>query len=140
VTAAELAARLHARRSGSGWIAKCPAHPDRTPSLSVREGDAGRALIFCHAGCSVEAICAALKIKLSDLFCESGTYKPKSRIVRDAERQIQNLRSRLTPRERALPVTVVFCSGENLDAGIARALALTIQGEIVQCIFEEPTR
>jgi hypothetical protein len=137
MTAGELAARLHARRTGSGWMARCPAHPDKIPSLSIAEGEAGRVLLKCFAGCSVESICVALKIKLSDLFCESGTYKPKSRIVRDAERQIQNLRSRLTPRERALPVTVVFCSRENLDAGIARALALAVEGELVQAVLED---
>lgn len=30
-----LVQRLHARRSGQGWITKCPAHEDRTPSLSI---------------------------------------------------------------------------------------------------------
>jgi hypothetical protein len=29
------------RRNGAGWIARCPAHEDRSPSLSVREGDDG---------------------------------------------------------------------------------------------------
>jgi hypothetical protein len=139
MTAAEIAARLNGHRSGSGWIAKCPSHPDRSPSLSIREGDAGRALVFCHAGCSVGAICAGMEIKLSDLFAGDGTIQPKPRIVREAEKRIADLRSRLTPRERALPVTVVFCGRENLDAGIARALALTALGEIVQ-VLEEPTR
>jgi hypothetical protein len=140
MTAAEIAERLHARRSGSGWIARCPAHVDRSPSLSIREGDAGRVLIHCFAGCSVEAVCTAMEIKLSDLFAEAGAIQPKPRIVREAEKRITDLWSRLTPRERALPVTVVFCSHENLNAGIARALALTVQGEIVQCIFEGSTR
>jgi hypothetical protein len=137
MTVGEIAERLHARRSGSGWMARCPAHPDKIPSLSIAEGEAGRVLLKCFAGCSAESICVALKIRLSDLFCESGTYKPKSRIVRDAERQIQNLRSRLTPRERVLPITIVVCSRENLDAGIARALALAVGGEIVQAVLLE---
>lgn len=47
--------------SGSGkWSARCPAHPDRTPSLSFREADDGRALVFCHAGCTYEEIMVAL--------------------------------------------------------------------------------
>jgi hypothetical protein len=78
-------------------------------------------------------------LKLSDLFSEPGTVQPKRREVIRAEKQIADLRSRLTPRERVLPVTVVYCDPENLDAGIARALALAVEGEIVQAVLE-PTR
>jgi len=55
------------RRSGTGWVARCPAHEDKRPSLSVGEGREGRALLKCHAGCSPEAICVALGLRLSDL-------------------------------------------------------------------------
>jgi hypothetical protein len=60
--------RLHAKRSGKGWIAKCPAHDDRKPSLSIDEGADGRALIKCHAGCDNTAILASLGMKPRDLF------------------------------------------------------------------------
>lgn len=73
MTAAEIAERLHARRIASGWIARCPAHQDRSPSLSVREGRDGRVLLKCFAGCSVEAVCAALGIRVSDLFAQHDT-------------------------------------------------------------------
>jgi hypothetical protein len=56
------------RRSGAAWIARCPAHEDRSPSLSVAEGNDGRVLVKCHAGCPVEAIVAAVGLELSDLF------------------------------------------------------------------------
>ena len=42
---------LAARRVGTGWMARCPAHPDRNPSLSIRQ-DSDRVLVHCHAGCS----------------------------------------------------------------------------------------
>lgn len=48
------------KRSGAGWTAKCPAHEDQHNSLSVNEGDGGRVLFYCHAGCSYERIVAAL--------------------------------------------------------------------------------
>jgi hypothetical protein len=48
------------KRSGSGWTAKCPAHSDETPSLSVREGDDHRVLLRCFSGCSFGQIMAAL--------------------------------------------------------------------------------
>lgn len=124
------------RRSRSGWIARCPAHQDRSPSLAVSEGNRGRILLHCFSGCSVEAICCAVQIKLSDLFTEARAVKAKPSAVREAEKQIVDLRSRLTPRERVLPVTVVYCDLKNLDAGMARALALAVEGDIVQAVLE----
>jgi hypothetical protein len=56
------------RENGSGWMALCPAHVDQEPSLSVKEGDDGRALVHCFAGCSVEEITAALGLRPKDLF------------------------------------------------------------------------
>jgi hypothetical protein len=45
---------------GRYGMARCPAHKDRTPSLSVSERD-GKVLIHCHAGCSQEDVWQALK-------------------------------------------------------------------------------
>ena len=68
--AEDFVARLSGvRRSKDGWIARCPAHRDRNPSLSIGEAN-GRILLCCHAGCTVESICAALRIKIGDLFRE----------------------------------------------------------------------
>lgn len=50
------------------WIACCPAHPDVHPSLGWSVRRDGRVLIRCHAGCSAEAIVAAMGAKMSDLF------------------------------------------------------------------------
>lgn len=55
-------------RAGAGWECRCPAHDDRTPSLSINAGDDGRALVHCHAGCSAEAVCGAIGLRVSDLF------------------------------------------------------------------------
>ena len=55
------------RQNGEGWTACCPAHDDRRPSLSLSEGDDGRALVHCHAGCEAEAICEAVGLRLVDL-------------------------------------------------------------------------
>jgi hypothetical protein len=136
MTAAEIAECLHARRSGNGWIVRCPAHEDRSPSLSIGEGRDGKILLHCFGGCTSKAVCDSLGLSLADLFSEPGASQPKPRAVCEAERQIRNLRSRLTPRERVLPVTVIYCDPENLEAGIARALALAVEGEIVQAVLE----
>lgn len=61
------------KRSGDHWMAKCPAHDDSTPSLSIGEGRDGRVLIKCHSGgCSFESIVSALGLEPSDLFEESA--------------------------------------------------------------------
>jgi hypothetical protein len=57
-----------ARRSGSNYNAKCPAHEDREPSLSIKEGNDGRVLLNCHKGCSTEAVVQALGLQMTDLF------------------------------------------------------------------------
>jgi hypothetical protein len=64
------------KKNGSGWLACCPAHDDRTASLSVKEGDDGRVLLFCHAGCSVEQIVGELGLGVHDLFPEKRNGSP----------------------------------------------------------------
>jgi hypothetical protein len=58
----ELLARFTGPRKGSNgdWSARCPAHEDRNPSLSIRSGDGGGVVLKCHAGCTFEEVCAAL--------------------------------------------------------------------------------
>ena len=67
VTAADLAKRLGAKRSGKGWTALCPAHQDHRPSLSILEGGKGGVVLKCHAGCSCEQILSALGMASEDL-------------------------------------------------------------------------
>lgn len=57
-----------AKPNGRGWMARCPAHDDRTPSLSIAQGDDGRVLLKCHAGCTHRAIVDALDIEERELF------------------------------------------------------------------------
>ena len=62
--------RLDAVRSrGAGkWSARCPAHQDHSPSLSIRQGDDGRILVHCFAGCTALEICSELEVSVRDLF------------------------------------------------------------------------
>ena len=80
MTTTELIHRLNARRNGTGWTAKCPAHDDGTASLSITEGQDGRTLLHCHAGCTTPAIVAAVGLKMGDLFPPRDTAA-KTRIV-----------------------------------------------------------
>ncbi|MBX8516064.1 DUF927 domain-containing protein [Pseudomonas cichorii] len=49
-------------------MAKCPAHRDKSPSLSVSSTKDGRALINCFAGCSSVDVLAAIGLEFKDLF------------------------------------------------------------------------
>jgi hypothetical protein len=62
VNAHDLVLMLDARRNGSGWRAKCPAHDDSDPSLDIAERD-GKTLVKCRAGCSQEAVLDALRAR-----------------------------------------------------------------------------
>ena len=54
MTAETIAKALGGRKAGSGWTARCPAHDDRTPSLSIRDAENNKVLVRCHAGCDQE--------------------------------------------------------------------------------------
>jgi hypothetical protein len=59
--------KVRQRQSGQ-WSARCPAHSDEGPSLTVREGTDGAVLIHCFAGCSVRDVVAGIGLELHDLF------------------------------------------------------------------------
>ena len=65
------------KQSGAGWTSRGPTHDNRNPSLAVNEAEDGRVLLTCHAGCSFEAICAALDLAPRDLFPRSTSTQPK---------------------------------------------------------------
>lgn len=58
--AREITAALGGRWFGEKGSARCPAHKDRSPSLSIRDGRNG-VLLYCHAGCQFRDIAAELR-------------------------------------------------------------------------------
>ena len=66
--------RRHQEESGSGWLVSCPGpdhgkgRGDLDPSVGVTEGDDGRALVKCHAGCETEVVVSAWGLDMNDLF------------------------------------------------------------------------
>src|SRR5258708_1814186 len=64
--------KLHGvKRNGGGWMALCPAHADKNPSLSIKE-DKGKVLLKCFAGCTLEAIRTAAGIEMHELFPDNN--------------------------------------------------------------------
>jgi len=65
------------KKVSGGYMARCPVHDDKNPSLSITEGDDGRVLLKCFAGCSTEEIVKALGLTMSDLFPPSSKPQKK---------------------------------------------------------------
>jgi hypothetical protein len=65
------------RHSNGSWKGLCPNHEDSEPSLSISEGDDGRALLNCFAGCATTDIVTKLGLKMSDLFESSNGHRKK---------------------------------------------------------------
>ena len=68
---------LEPHKVGEGYSCCCPAHEDRSPSLSINAGRDGRALITCQVGCSLDSILSSLHLKISDLFGDDVATKPR---------------------------------------------------------------
>lgn len=66
--------RLHgATARGSGqYLARCPAHDDRSPSLSVRLCEDGSTIVHCFAGCTAFDVVAAVGLTIHHLFPDDG--------------------------------------------------------------------
>ncbi|TAN06418.1 MAG: DNA primase [Rhodanobacteraceae bacterium] len=57
------------KQTGPGrWLARCPAHQDCSPSLSIKQCDGGVILLHDFAGCGAADILAAVGLELRDLF------------------------------------------------------------------------
>jgi len=63
------------KRTGDQWSARCPAHEDKSPSLSVRELPDGRVLLRCFADCDVRNVLAAIGMDLADLFPDTPAHR-----------------------------------------------------------------
>ena len=76
------------KKAGRGYVALCPAHQDKSPSLSVSEADDGRVLVHCFGGCSTADVLDAVGLELKDLFPDSGlSASQKKAFITGRQRQ-----------------------------------------------------
>lgn len=139
-----IARRANARAASSGWIARCPAHADRSPSLSIREGRDGRTLLRCFAGCDSTAIVRALGLSIADLF---ETYRPvrglrqRALTADDVEASLQSELVRIVAEEseRSGFESAVLTRHRNAArAVVERRLSVKLQREIPPWYEIEP--
>jgi hypothetical protein len=110
VTGAEFAALLEGvKKTSSGWEACCPAHEDRRQSLSISEGDGGKVIVCCHAGCTAEAVVQAKGLTMKDLFPASSAASAAVRLLR------AGTRSPFAPRKPVKKSTVKANTKANLE-------------------------
>lgn len=100
------------RKTGADrYIAKCPAHDDGDPSLSVRELPDGRILIKCFSGCGGLDVLTSIGLEWSDVMPDDGLFQPiAERREREARRDlmveylmtVQREGGRLSEEDKAL--------------------------------------
>lgn len=127
----EFARIAGARKTGRGkWIAKCPAHPDRRPSLSIAAGRKVPVLVRCMSnGCDTKSILEALGLRWGDLFY--GRPTPEIRRILGLEDQRNAL-------ERELGFVIVLEAIEDNQRRYWAAAEKRIQRELanLRCILE----
>ncbi len=94
------------------FMARCPVHDDRSPSLGVKDCGDGFTVVNCLAGCETEDVLSAVGLSFSDLYPErigqDHTYKPVGQRF-DVRQVLIVLRSE---------ATLVAIAAENIAEGI----------------------
>jgi putative DNA primase/helicase len=144
VSAEDIARALGGRRSGAGWVCKCPSHDDHDPSLRINERD-GKVLVKCWGGCEQNDVIGALRRK--GLWSRSITLgsKPEGRplTVGDAA----GLDSTSRPRDPMKPwrngspfvrgsTVDTYLKGRGIDLTDSEAASLRFSARL----FHHPTK
>ena len=126
MTAAALLSRLEGvRKTGADrWVARCPAHEDRRPSLSIRELADGRVLLHDFSGrCSTADVVMAVGLDLADLFpprADDDKRAPRERRPFAAADAVRLIDAEI---DEAVRLILVTAGGATLGAGQRRRLA-----------------
>lgn len=71
------------RKTGDRYVARCPAHNDNSPSLSLLRSEDGRALVHCYASCETRDVLAAVGLELRDLYPDNLAPEQRQRYRRE---------------------------------------------------------
>ena len=135
-TAHDILADLHgkldkSKRSGDKLTARCPAHDDKNPSLSVTIGKHGdRVVLICRTGCPTDAVLDALGLTMRDLFATDNGWR--SHEARDITDDANAAKREASPLPRDTPGKVRLWIEALTDAD------LDAQLRILHLIAESP--
>lgn len=120
-----LARVQHNGGPGPTWSARCPAHYDDRPSLSITERPDGQVLIYCHALCDTDNVLEAIGLEYDDLYAspyalEFGRPTYFAPNLRPTKADLRNRRESLEAFYRDSD------PGKNLR-GLARTLGLPVE-------------
>ena len=73
-------------RDSGKWVSRCPAHQDKSPSLTIAEGNRGL-LLKCWAGCTLREITGALNVSVKDLFFDTAATADERRHAMEQRHQ-----------------------------------------------------
>lgn len=102
MTADAIVARLDfCRPTGNGtWLARCPAHEDKSPSLTIKDVGGGRTLLHCFAGCGANDVLTAIGLEWDALYPPTDQeYRVPHRKRREA---VDSLVVEIAEHDRAL--------------------------------------
>lgn len=88
----------------------CPAHNDKSPSLSIKAAD-DRLLIHCFGGCSVHDVLDSLGMDINDLFDKPNYHRRKPG-------QPQKASAADIMRAISLELTVVVMTAEDMHRNL----------------------
>ena len=95
------------RQTGPGkWQARCPAHDDRSPSLSIRQTDDGKILIHCWSGCDTEAVITAIGLTWRDLYPDRWR-EAEARVIAHGHKRRQKMLADITLKDYARYVLTI---------------------------------
>jgi CHC2-type zinc finger protein len=67
---------LRAKKHAESYVALCPAHNDKRPSLCVDLTHDSRILLYCRSGCGAVDVLASIGLEMPDLFPNSDYKRP----------------------------------------------------------------
>lgn len=122
MTTTALLERLHGVREVGPhrWTARCPAHEDRSPSLSITVKADGKTLIHCHAGCDTDDVLSAIGMTWKDLYPEDRWREAEARAHAHGHKRMQKTLAEITQADYARQVLLIAAA--DLRAGKTHSL------------------
>jgi len=135
-----------AKKNGDRYLAHCPAHSDKSPSLSLSRGEDGRALVHCHAGCKTLDVLAAVGMELRDLFLDNLSHQQRQHYRRTVlekelsfERLIKELAKNKPEDLRDADIQRLALAQERIDQIDHQLAELKEQGDMPAVRPERPS-